>query len=78
MNLNTKTLSPLEKVFYDDKLSSLRAYTKSTALIGELVSFEIGYCIPDFSENSYNTFDCFINTALYRDGEKTDNSCISV
>ncbi|MDD6734944.1 MAG: DUF4091 domain-containing protein [Clostridiales bacterium] len=78
MNLNTKTLSPLEKVFYDDKLSSLRAYTESTALIGELVSFEIGYCIPDFSENSYNTFDCFINKALYRDGEKTDNSCISV
>ncbi len=78
MNLLTKTISPLEKVFYDDKLTKFKAYKKSSALIGENASFEIAFQCPEPSEHAYDCHPCTIEAELLKNGKNCDSSCVTV
>ncbi len=53
MNFKAKIVSPLEKVFYEDKLTSYRQYRKSTALVGEIHDFAVAYCNSDYTNSRY-------------------------
>lgn len=78
MNLLTKIVSPLEKVFYDDKLSKFKAYKSSTALIGENASFEIAFMCPDPSEHAYHHYTCTVSAEMFKDGKKYNADCVTV
>ncbi len=78
MHLITKTLSPLEKVFYGDSLTRFKTYKTSTALIGELVAFEVAYFADEYSENCYQAYDCFATAQLYHNGVEIDSSCVKL
>ena len=60
MNCTAKVISPLEKVFYDDKMSSFKSYPKSSALIGEKHNFCIAYMNTDFSECRYTSASIYL------------------
>ncbi len=60
MNCTAKVISPLEKVFYDDKLSNFKSYPKSTALIGEKHNFCIAYMNTDYSECRYTSTRIYV------------------
>lgn len=53
MKFTAKVISPLEKVFYDDKITNFKSYQKSSALIGEKHNFCIAYANSDFCEVRY-------------------------
>lgn len=55
MNFIAKVISPLEKVFYDDKITSFKNYSKSSALVGEKHNFCIAYINTDYSECRYTS-----------------------
>lgn len=54
MDFKAKIISPLEKVFYDDKIEKLVEYKKSSALIGEKHNFCIAYKDDDYAEIHYS------------------------
>lgn len=78
MKITAKAVSPLEKVFYDDKPAKFKAYGKSTALIGENVAFETIYFAEEFAEHCYQTYNCFAKAQLYCGGTEVDASCVTV
>ena len=53
MKCIAKVISPLEKVFYDDKISSFKSYPKSSALIGEKHNFCVAYINTDYPDCRY-------------------------
>ncbi len=59
MNCIAKVISPLEKVFYDDKISSFKSYPKSTALIGEKHNFCIAYTNTEPATIRYTSSDLY-------------------
>lgn len=78
MNIEAKVISPLEKAFYDDKLTKFKKYGNSSALLGEKASFVIAYTLPEFAEHCYSGYDCRITAKLLKNGKETDNSCVTV
>ena len=53
MKLKTKILSPIEKVFYDDKISKFSKYPSSSALIGEKHNFIVAYTDTEYFHTHY-------------------------
>jgi hypothetical protein len=53
MKLKSKIISPLEKVFYDDKISKFESYKSSSALIGEKHAFVVAYTDTEYFDNHY-------------------------
>lgn len=48
MKLKSKIISPIEKVFYDDKITKFEKYPSSSALIGEKHNFVVAYTDTDY------------------------------
>ncbi|MBE6623251.1 MAG: DUF4091 domain-containing protein [Ruminococcaceae bacterium] len=53
MKLQSKIISPLEKVFYDDRFSKFKKYPQSSALIGEKHNFVVVYQDTEFFTTHY-------------------------
>ena len=53
MKLKSEIISPLEKVFYDDKISKFESYKSSSALIGEKHAFVVAYTDTEYFDNHY-------------------------
>ena len=60
MNITAKVLSPLEKVFYDDKIQKFKNYPNSSALIGEKHNFIVAYIDTDYMEDRYSNNICYV------------------
>lgn len=60
MNFQAKLTSPLEKIFYDDKLRSFKSYPKSSALNGEKHDFCVAYLNADYSGETYCNSACCV------------------
>lgn len=70
MNILAKVVSPLEKVFYDDKLTSFKKYEKSGALLGERHSFEVAYVYDAFAPHAYPRGSAFVFAEVTKSGKK--------
>ena len=68
MKFSARIISPLEKVFYDDKLSAFPKYAASSALLGEKHSLSVAYRLDDTTESAY--FDGGIFVKLTGDAAK--------
>ena len=68
MKFSARIISPLEKVFYDDKLSTFPKYAASSALLGEKHSLSVAYRLEDTTESAY--FDGGIFVKLTGDAAK--------
>lgn len=53
MEIKIRAISPLEKVFYDDRIEKFRAYPRSSALLGERHSFCVAYAAQSDAPNAY-------------------------
>ena len=60
MKISARILSPLEKVFYDDKLSSFPKYVSSSALLGEKCALTVAYRIEGTTDSDYFNGDVFV------------------
>lgn len=59
MNFKAKVISPLEKVFYDEKITKFKKYPKSSALIGEKHNFIVAFTNDEFQNLRYCLDSCF-------------------